>query len=808
VPPIVVEPEVLSGAGESIDAVGEELAAALSTLSAGLPNGAMAGHDKAGLAFGQAYQQAGQALLDAGAASVNAGRQVGFGVQMSATNYSRADASSTIGGGASALPNPTPPGRFDTPTVPSPFRGGVMEPFLWSMVQSFVGDVWPNGDPAQLRAAAGAWQTFSTTLTGISGQLAGPSAAISSQQIPEGGAMTSAVSEFGQSISEIAGECGKLAMQLLEFASDVESAQNAVRDLLSRLSPSGLLDGLKAVFTGDALEELREIAEEIKAVLNNLKRQADARQQALRDITQILDSAVVSLQENARREFTQYLGEDVGDAVATAFDVQTNLGEGFLKGGVGALEDVQQLNPLRFAYDPEGAKETWGGMLETSFNSSLVGHVLDPDKAAGTQKEMLKGLVHAEDWTRDRPGLGLGQNVFDVGSVFIGGAGAARTGTRAAGEAADAAEDVEDVAQRVRALGVVDNAITDTTSIAGRAGAIADNLDDVGDTIPTSATPHPTGPAIPPSLAEPPSAPRVPESPAPLLREGSGDRSPAPPHASTPTGTPPHAPAGPGDGGPRATPPVGVSPEPRAPAADLPSSGQSSAPTPSRSSIPSTSAGSPPAVTTHAPEPAPTAAHGPPSATGASPSTHADSPGPSAAAANSPEVASPESPERSAANHADEWTFSRDDHGADPSSDGRADVTALEPTFDITTDHARQLGSDPDIGGAFRQSEAETGLRVEWEQDISLVRAPAGISGDWIDPISGRSYDAVGNFPAKYFDGQWPNLQTQIIDHLNKADYVPVDVSKFSAEQRQLVREFVEGLGTERAFIVGEGNGG
>jgi hypothetical protein len=67
VPPIVVEPEVLSGAGESIDAVGEELAAALSTLSAGLPNGAMAGHDKAGLAFGQAYQQAGQALLDAGA---------------------------------------------------------------------------------------------------------------------------------------------------------------------------------------------------------------------------------------------------------------------------------------------------------------------------------------------------------------------------------------------------------------------------------------------------------------------------------------------------------------------------------------------------------------------------------------------------------------------------------------------------------------------------------------------------------------------------------------------------------------------
>lgn len=73
---------------------------------------------------------------------------------------------------------------------------------------------------------------------------------------------------------------------------------------------------------------------------------------------------MVSLQQKARREFTHYLGEDVGNSVATAFDFQTNLNEGVIKGGIGALEDIQQLNPLRVAYDFDGAKETWGALAD------------------------------------------------------------------------------------------------------------------------------------------------------------------------------------------------------------------------------------------------------------------------------------------------------------------------------------------------------------------------------------------------------------------------------------------------------------
>jgi hypothetical protein len=103
--------------------------------------------------------------------------------------------------------------------------------------------------------------------------------------------------------------------------------------------------------------------------------------------------------------------------VATVFDTSLNMREGIVKAGIGALEDLQQLNPLRFAYDFEGAKDTWGGMLETNFNASVVGQIFDPERAAETQKVILKGLVHTEDWTTERPGLGLGENIFDVGSA-------------------------------------------------------------------------------------------------------------------------------------------------------------------------------------------------------------------------------------------------------------------------------------------------------------------------------------------------------------------------------------------------------
>ena len=498
-PPISVDPEVLSGAGESIGSVGDEIAAAVSTLASNLSGGARSGLDPAGLAFGHAYGQTAQGLLDAGAAAVNAGRGIGFGVRMSATNYSRADASSTIGGGASTLTPPEAPADFSAPGAPSALGGGVPPPLLWSVIQSFIPDVWPDGSPAALRATASAWQGFASTMNGIVGQLAGPSGVVAGQQIPEGGAMTSAISELTQSLSGIASEAGKLATQTQEFADDVENTQNAIRDLLDRVSPSGLWDGIQAVFSGDALEELKEIADDIKSVLEGYGHQAEGRRDVLQIGMGMIDDAVVSVEKWARREFPRYLGEDVGNALATYLDFELTLGQGILAGGVDLVEGIGQFDPLRFAYDPEGAKDAWVGMAESLGEGMLyatpTGVLANPAGAFNHWKDQVTDAVHAEDWSSDRPGYGLGKILFDVGASVVPGGPALRT-TKVAAEAVDVA-----TPSPGRIPGGPGGLVDDLAPIGQRADEITTKLDNIGDNIPTTPmAAGPNGPAIPPSL--------------------------------------------------------------------------------------------------------------------------------------------------------------------------------------------------------------------------------------------------------------------------------------------------------------------
>ncbi|MFG1716087.1 WXG100 family type VII secretion target [Micromonospora sp. NPDC049203] len=115
----------------------------------------------------------------------------------------------------------------------------------------------------------------------------------------------------------------------------------------------------------------------------------------------------------------------------------------------------------------------------------------------------------------------------------------------------------------------------------------------------------------------------------------------------------------------------------------------------------------------------------------------------------------------------------------------------------------RDLGMDP-ATGRLRPAEAQTAVRIEQQLGVRLRRAPSDSSADWVDDAA-RTYDAVGNFPGQYFDRQWPQLQYQIERHLEKADLVPVDVSRFSPQQTAMVEQFIadRGLGP-RVFIVGK----
>ncbi|MCE5290290.1 MAG: hypothetical protein LLG14_13780 [Nocardiaceae bacterium] len=115
-------------------------------------------------------------------------------------------------------------------------------------------------------------------------------------------------------------------------------------------------------------------------------------------------------------------------------------------------------------------------------------------------------------------------------------------------------------------------------------------------------------------------------------------------------------------------------------------------------------------------------------------------------------------------------------------------------------EHRQNLGYDPAIK-KFRPGEADTGARVESELGVTLKRAPDDANYDWVDS-TGKTYDAVGNFRAEYFEKEWPTLQEKIRQHLDKADLVPVDVSQFTDAQKAMVKSFIEQF-EPRAFTVG-----
>ena len=147
--------------------------------------------------------------------------------------------------------------------------------------------------------------------------------------------------------------------------------------------------------------------------------------------------------------------------------------------------------------------------------------------------------------------------------------------------------------------------------------------------------------------------------------------------------------------------------------------------------------------------------------------------------------------------------------------DGAADLTAADapvvdeglpapdsPSFAEAqrAEHMQDLGWDPAIKD-FRPGEAETAARIETERGVRLERFP-GDAPDWIGS-DGKTYDAVGNFPAEHFDQQWNNLQERIEDHLDKADYVAVDVSQFTPEQIAQVNNYIDQFDS-RVFTVGD----
>jgi hypothetical protein len=508
--PLSVDPTALAATGVTVGGEGDAVATAIGALDAALSGaGAMFGHDAAGLVFGQNYTSSGNALLEAAGKAVNACRRVSFGVQTSASNYGHANAASTVGGGTSPVSAPSAPANFGAPSMPPPLGGGIVAPLGWALVEAFVGDVWPDGNPGEMRTAAGAWRSFSTTMSSLAGQVTAAGPGLGAQQIPEAGQMVSALNQIGDGLSNIATTAQAVATAVDGFATTVEATQNAVRGLLHQLSPSGILETIGGIFTGhDPMDEVRKVAHEIKTVLDNMKREADATGTLFDQGINALDSASTSLESWANKEFTHVLGKDVGGALAFGFTALVDESEGAFKFVAETAQGIGQLDPTRFLYDPSGAAKTWEGLGEAAAvvtNPALLAQkiVTDPQGSLDT----VKGMVDWKDVEAGHPFRALGYDAAQVGSLLIPGAGeadAAADGVGIAGRAASVEERAATGAVREGVAGAT------SESVATQAGRVAKDLD--GIKVPDSSRPGAAPGTSTPGERPPVDAPASPAS--------------------------------------------------------------------------------------------------------------------------------------------------------------------------------------------------------------------------------------------------------------------------------------------------------
>ena len=429
---LAVDPAVLAGAGVGLIGVGEGLSPAVAALSAAF--NANSGQDTAGVMFGRHYGDAGRGIMESVAAGINALLRTGYGVQVSAVNYSRAEAHSDLSRRAQPLQSPPCPADVSPAGGPCPSGGGVAEPALWAVVELLVGDLWPSGSPTQMRVAAGAWRAFASELHRISFEVSAPYNTVAAQEIPEGESIKSVIRELDEAFGTMARGCEELATTVEGFATGVENAQNANRRLLARLGSIGSIVGIFFEFIrGHGEEDLEQIAADIRTVMGHLKNEADANkamiEQALRDF----EALNQVLQIVADREFHEFFGEDVGDVLSGLWRAGGDVDRGVARWTASTVEGREALDPTRFVYDTEGALQTWKGLAQMA--QVVTNPAADPELT----KEIVKGLARVDEWKTQRPLTALTENVFDVGTLFLG-PEAAAGGVAKAGELGDIAK--------------------------------------------------------------------------------------------------------------------------------------------------------------------------------------------------------------------------------------------------------------------------------------------------------------------------------------------------------------------------------
>jgi hypothetical protein len=415
--PLAVDPEVLDGAGAAVVSTGEGLGSVVSTLITALAGCAgMAGDDPAGAAFGRSYNNSTSKLLEAMATTRNGLCRLGYGVRMSARNYSVAEAMSNVSGHGEPIPAPHPTAAVSAGSTPSAVANGTNAPAGWGWVAEYIGMIWPNGDSAKLRAAAAAWTSAGTNfqVSEILGA-AGPMSGIGAQQIPEGPAITAAFTDANRSAAGILQLCAKLATQLTAYAAKIDTVHAAILDLLSRICDP--MTGLKEVWdilTDKDEDEIKKIANDIRTIINQFTAEVDALRQQIATALSEATTILSTMGRYAEKEWDHFLhGTDVGRTL----DHAGQICDGVLTETGGIIEGFWTFNPLRAVVEPDGFRQSVANAIASI--EPLVG--LDGEHSfEEAWKGLGKDVIHWEEWSKN-PFKAAGETAVDLATLALPG---------------------------------------------------------------------------------------------------------------------------------------------------------------------------------------------------------------------------------------------------------------------------------------------------------------------------------------------------------------------------------------------------
>lgn len=431
---IEVEPQTLIDAGKNVGALGTQLGALSDALGQALSSGIASGGDPAGLSFGIKYSRQADDFGKLLAQITDAFNNVGVMLEATGFNYQHADQASVAGGAGPTGSVSGQPEKTAVPDAPYGPNGSlVTPPGKWYVIQPFIRMIpvigiaagvaltWPSGNSGMMNVTAAQWRNIARGLRVFEPALNASKASVGAQNIPEGADIANALSQIGSSATNLASAADEIATSVSDFASSVQQTQDAIRDLLNRISLDGLWDTVTGLLSGDGDKVLREIADDVSTVLENFQSQVKGVLGLLDELGTLLGEASDALNRWARPILVETFGEGAGNAIANVMDLYTDIQVGGAVAVIGLVSGTVALADL----------DTWKNLADTAIMIAK-----DPSKIDDVLIQSGSEFIALDEWKGENPGRGFGEAVGNIATLFIPGGALAKGGAVAKGLAA------------------------------------------------------------------------------------------------------------------------------------------------------------------------------------------------------------------------------------------------------------------------------------------------------------------------------------------------------------------------------------